>query len=172
MCFFLRALFHLFPIPPTTWIFKLFLSRRGFCDLIIFVSLVVLPELGLCPPVLNRNMETEFWLKEKKNSFCCFARQKRPQQANVLKTVPSFGEELQGVLYSKRRKTGRSLCGSAVADATNIHEDVGSIPGLAPWVKGSVLPWGCDVGRQLSSNLTPRLGTSICCGCSPKKEIK
>ena len=39
-----------------------------------------------------------------KNSFYRFARQRRPQQANALKTVPSLGEELQGVLSSKRRK--------------------------------------------------------------------
>jgi len=33
-----------------------------------------------------------------KNSFYYFARQRRPQQAYALETVPSFGEELQGVL--------------------------------------------------------------------------
>ena len=38
-------------------------------------------------------------VKEKKNSFSCFARQRRPQQTNALKTVPSFGKE-QEVFYS------------------------------------------------------------------------
>ena len=28
---------------------------------------------------------------------------------------------------------------------------------------------GCGVGRQLGSNCTPHLGTSIRCGCSPKR---
>ena len=44
--------------------------------------------------------------EEKKIVFYCFARQRRPQQANALKAVPFFGEELQGVLQSKRRKMG------------------------------------------------------------------
>ena len=35
--------------------------------------------------------------KGENNSFYCFARQRRPQQANALNTVPSFREELQGV---------------------------------------------------------------------------
>ena len=39
-------------------------------------------------------------------SIYCFARQRRPQQANALKTVPSLGKELQGDLWSKRRETG------------------------------------------------------------------
>ena len=29
-------------------------------------QLLTLLKLGLCPPVLNRNAETEFWEKEKK----------------------------------------------------------------------------------------------------------
>ena len=29
----------------------------------------VLLKLGLCPPVLNRNAETEFWVKEEKIAF-------------------------------------------------------------------------------------------------------
>ena len=41
---------------------------------------------GLCPSVPSRNLETEFWVKEKKKLYC-FARQRRPWQANTLKTA-------------------------------------------------------------------------------------
>ena len=41
----------------------------------------LLSKLALCPPLPNKNEQTEFWVKEKK-SFYCFARQRRLQQAN------------------------------------------------------------------------------------------
>ena len=74
-----------------------------------------------------------------------------------------------------------------VKNPMSIHEVAGLMPGLTKCVKDPALPWavvqvadvaqiphcyGCGVSQQLSSNLTPSLGTSICHGCSPKKKMK
>ena len=62
-----------------------------------------------------------------------------------------------------------------LTNPTRIQEDVGSIPGLAHWVKDLDYAVGCGVGQGqsldpkllwckasgYSSNLTPSLGTSM-----------
>ena len=66
-----------------------------------------------------------------------------------------------------------------VKNLTNIHEDVGLIPGLSQWVKGYSIASRCSVGHRQGSNMallwlwhrlaTPSLGTSICHRCGLKK---
>ena len=51
----------------------------------------MLPKFSLCLLVPNRNAETEFGVKEKKNSFIALPG-KGGQRANALKTVPLLGE--------------------------------------------------------------------------------
>ena len=71
-----------------------------------------------------------------------------------------------------------------LTNSTSICEDMGSIPGLPQWVKDwrchklwsrPKMPLGSRTAVAVvyaggySSDWTPSLGTSICCGCSPKK---
>ena len=69
------------------------------------ISSDLLLELGFCLTVLNRNAETEFWVKERKIAIALPGR-RGSQQTDAFKTVPTqppFRKNCKG-FYSKKEK--------------------------------------------------------------------
>ena len=59
---------------------------------------------------------------------------------NLLAIREGLGRLLRIQLQLKcGRNLGSSHCGSVVTNLTSVHEDAGSIPGLAQWVKNQAL---------------------------------
>ena len=68
-------------------------------------------------------------------------------QVTAMAWIQSLAHEFLHAVDMTKRKIRSSCCGSAVMNPTSIHEDGGSILGLAQCVKDLAL-LGCGIGWQ------------------------
>ena len=63
------------------------------------------------------------------------------------------GSILMESYFVKRLWNRSTHCDSVVMNLTSTHEDIGLIPGLAQWVKGSSIAISCSIGCRCGSDL-------------------
>ena len=111
----LKLLFSTFiysNVSAVLWMISLGIPKRTCCHLQMLNSNIY--SFFSCPITLSRNSRI---------GRCLF----------------SSNDYLLKMIFKGMHRS--SHCGSAVANLTGIHEDMGSTSDLAQWVKSPVLPW-------------------------------
>ena len=89
-------------------------------------------------------------------------------------------------MWNLKNNMRSSHCGSAVMNLMSNCEDVDSVPGLTQglrhwhccelwcrsqtWLRSPIAAVAVAYTGKYRSDLTPSLGTFICCRCDPKKQ--
>ena len=112
--------------PATSWFLVGFVSPAPRWELL---DLIKMKTFG----ILLWHSRLRIW--------CCHCRSRGHSVAYVWSLAWGLPHAL-GVARRKKLKTfGDPVVAQWLTNPTSIHEDVGSIPGLAQWVKNLAVPW-------------------------------